>query len=183
ASRGDCHHAVSTKVPEAQRWFDQGLRLTYAFNHEEAGRSFEAGAARDPSCASCFWGAALVLGPNYNQPAGAERSKKAVALLAKAKAAESAATSPVERALIAALAKRYSSPPPADGDEKAQRALDEAYANAMRDVAKQYPADDDVQVLFAEAMMDLRPWRLWEADGTPAPGTTEIVTTLETVLA
>jgi tetratricopeptide (TPR) repeat protein len=182
---GDHHRAVTINVPEAQRWFDQGLRLTYAFNHEEAGRSFEAAAARDPNCAACWWGAALVLGPNYNQPAGAERSKKAMGFLAKAKAASegSPATTPVERALVAALSKRYADPPPAAGDDKAQSALDEAYANAMRDVAKQYPADDDVQVLFAESMMDLRPWRLWEPDGKPAPGTDEITSTLERVLA
>ncbi|HEX6838857.1 MAG TPA: hypothetical protein VF334_19900, partial [Polyangia bacterium] len=178
---GDHHRAISTTNGEAQRFFDQGLRLTYAFNHEEAGRSFEAAAARDPSCAICFWGAALVLGPNYNQPAGAERAKKAVALLKKAAAAPNA--SPVERALIAALQKRYVDPPPAADDQKAQAALDEAYANAMRDVAKQYPSDDDVQVLFAESMMDLRPWRLWEPDGKPAPGTDEILATLEKVLA
>ena len=178
---GDYHRAVTTNVPDAQRWFDQGLRLTYAFNHEEAGRSFQAAAARDPQCAACWWGAAMVLGPNYNQPAGADRAKQAIGLLAKAKAASEG--SPVERALVAALAKRYVDPPPAAGDENAQRALDEAYANAMRDVARQYPADDDVQVLFAEAMMDLRPWRLWEADGKPAPGTEEITSTLERVLA
>jgi tetratricopeptide (TPR) repeat protein len=178
---GDFHRAVSTQNAEAQRYFDQGLKLTWAFNHEEAQRSFEAAAARDPSCAACYWGAALVLGPNYNQPAGADRSKKATALLAKAKAAPNA--SPVERALIAALSKRYADPPPAADDTKAQSALDEAYANAMRDVAHQYPNDDDVQVLFAESMMDLRPWRLWEADGKPAPGTEEVVATLEKVMA
>ncbi|MCU1278543.1 MAG: hypothetical protein JWM53_2089 [bacterium] len=178
---GTFHRAVSTKNAEAQRFFDQGLRLTWAFNHEEAQRSFEAAAARDPACAACYWGAAMVLGPNYNQPAGADRAKKALALLAKAKAAPNA--TPVERALIAALQKRYVDPPPAADDTKGQSALDEAYANAMRDVAKQFPADDDVQVLFAESMMDLRPWRLWEADGKPAPGTEELVTTLEKVMA
>ena len=178
---GDYHRAVSTNVAEAQRFFDQGLRLTYAFNHEEAQRSYDAAAARDPSCAICYWGSALVLGPNYNQPAGADRAKKAVALLAKAKAAPNA--SPVERALIGALQKRYVDPPPAADDQKGQSALDEAYASAMRDVAKQYPADDDVQVLFAESMMDLRPWRLWEPDGKAAPGTDELVGTLDKVLA
>ncbi len=178
---GDHHRAISTRVPEAQRYFDQGLRLTFAFNHEEAQRSFEAAAARDPSCAICYWGAALVLGPNINQPAGADRAKMALPLLAKAKAAANA--SPVERALIAALQKRYSDPPPAADDAKGQAALDEAYANAMREVARQYPDDNDVQVLFAESMMDLRPWKLWDPDGKPAPGTEEIVRTLETVLA
>jgi tetratricopeptide (TPR) repeat protein len=182
---GDHHRAISTKNAEAQMYFDQGLRLNFAFNHEEAQRSFEAAAARDPSCAICWWGAALVLGPNYNQPAGADRSKKAMGFLAKAKAAANAspATTPVERALIAALQKRYADPPPAADDTKGQAALDEAYANAMRDVAKQYPNDDDVQVMFAESMMDLRPWRLWEPDGKPAPGTDEILAALEKVLA
>ncbi|HEY1586747.1 MAG TPA: hypothetical protein VGH63_13725, partial [Polyangia bacterium] len=178
---GDHHRAISTKVAEAQRFFDQGLRLTYAFNHEEAQRSFDAAAARDPSCAICYWGSALVLGPNYNQPAGAERAKKAVALLAKARAAPNA--SAVERALIAALQKRYVDPPPAADDQKGQSALDEAYASAMRDVAKRYPDDDDVQVLFAESMMDLHPWQLWQPDGKAAPGTDEIIGTLEKVLA
>ena len=123
----------------------------------------------------------MVLGPNYNQPAGADRAKKAIAFLSKAHAAPNA--SPVERALIAALDKRYTDPPPAADDTKGQSALDEAYANAMRAVAKQYPNDDDVQVLFAESMMDLRPWRLWEPDGKAAPGTDEILATLENVLA
>lgn len=181
---GTYHRAISTKVDEAQRFFDQGLRLTYAFNHEEAGRSFEAAAARDPSCAICDWGAALVLGPNYNQPAGADRAKKAVALLKKAMvASEPPTVPPVEKALIAALQKRYVDPPPAADDQKGQAALDEAYANAMRDVAKQFPDDDDVQVLFAESMMDLHPWQLWQPDGKPAPGTDEITSTLERVLA
>lgn len=178
---GDHHRAITTTNAEAQRYFDQGLRLSYAFNHEEAGRSFEAAAARDPSCAICWWGAALVLGPNYNQPAGADRAKQAVALLRKANAAANA--SPVERALIAALAKRYADPPPAADDQKGQAALDEAYAKAMREVATRFPDDDDVQVLFAESMMDLRPWRLWQPDGKPAPGTDELVATLDKVLA
>src|SRR5262249_10661610 len=114
-------------------------------------------------------------------PAEPERAKTALVRLASADAARHA--SPVERALIAALHKRYADPPPAADDAKAQAALDKAYADAMRAVAKQYPKDDDVQVLFAEAMMDLRPWKLWEADGKPAPGTEELVEALENVLA
>ncbi|MDB4966116.1 MAG: hypothetical protein JWN44_1805 [Myxococcales bacterium] len=177
---GDHHRAISSKSAAAQRWFDQGLRLTFAFNHEEAQRSFEEAARLDPACAICSWGAAMVLGPNYNQPAAPDRAKKALALLARAR---QGSASPVEKALIEALSKRYRDPPPAADDQKAQAALDQAYADAMREVAHKYPADDDVQVLFAESMMDLRPWRLWEADGRPAPGTEEIVQTLETVLA
>jgi tetratricopeptide (TPR) repeat protein len=178
---GDHHRSIATRSPAAQRFFDQGLRLAFAFNHEEAQRSFEEAARRDPSCGACYWGAALVLGPNYNQPAAPERARSALALLAKARTASNA--TPVERALIAALKQRYADPPLAADDEKGQAALDEAYANAMREVARRYPEDDDVQVLFAESMMDLRPWRLWDADGRPAPGTAEIVATLERVLA
>jgi tetratricopeptide (TPR) repeat protein len=178
---GDHHRSIATRSPEAQRFFDQGLRLAFAFNHEEAQRSFEEAARRDPSCGACYWGAAMVLGPNYNQAAAPERARSALTLLAKARAAPNA--SPVERALIAALQERYADPPPAADDQKGQAALDEAYANAMRDVARRYPEDDDVQVLFAESMMDLRPWRLWEPDGTPSPGTAETVAALERVLA
>ena len=178
---GDHHRSIATRSPAAQRFFDQGLRLAFAFNHEEAQRSFEEAARRDSSCGVCYWGAALVLGPNYNQSAAPERARNALALLAKARAASNA--SPIERELIAALKERYADPPLAADDEKGQTALDEAYANAMREVARRHPDDDDVQVLFAEAMMDLRPWRLWNAAGTPAPGTAEIVATLERVLA
>lgn len=177
---GTYHRGISTKVPSAQRYFDQGLRFAYAFNHDEAQRSFEEAARQDPSCAICYWGAALVLGPNYNQPAAPERAKQALAYLAKAKTAATA--SPVERALIGTLAHRYADPPPAADDQKAQAALDQAYADAMHALAKEFADDDDVQVLFAESMMDLRPWKLWEPDGKPAPGTDEIVTTLERVL-
>lgn len=176
---GKHHRAISTTSPAAQRYFDQGLRLTYAFNHDEARRSFEEAARRDPACAICYWGAALVLGPNINAPTAPDKVAQARALLAKARAAPHA--SPVERALIDALGRRYPAPPAAD--PAAQAAHDRAYAAAMRRVARRFPDDDDVQVLFAESLMDLRPWRLWNADGTPAPGTDEIVATLERVLA
>jgi tetratricopeptide (TPR) repeat protein len=176
---GSYHRAISSKSPEAQRYFDQGLRLSYAFNHEEAERAFENAAHADPGCAICFWGAALVLGPNINQSADGARGKKALALLSQAKPAPD--TPLVEKAMIAALKYRYADPPPAD--EKAQAALDKAYADAMRAIARQFPNDDDVQVLFAESAMDLRPWKLWTRDGKPEPGTDEIIATLEKVLA
>jgi tetratricopeptide (TPR) repeat protein len=174
------HHRAVTANAAAQGWFDQGLRLVYAFNHDEAQRAFEAGAAADPNCAMCSWGVALVLGPNYNLPAMPDRAKAAWTAIGEAKKRAPHATA-VEQALIAALEKRYADPPAATAAEQAK--IDGAYADAMRAVAHQFPDDDDVQVLFAEAMMDLRPWKLWEPDGKPAPGTEELVATLDKVLA
>jgi tetratricopeptide (TPR) repeat protein len=173
---GTYHHKITTKVPLAQRYFDQGLRLVYAFNHDEAVRAFEEAARLDPNCAMAYWGIGLALGPNYNLPLDPERNpaayaatQKAVQLAPKASAAE--------RAYIAALAQRYSLAPDAN-----RKALDQAYADAMRGVARTYPDDADAATLFAEALMDLRPWALWTVDGQPQPGTLEIVATLEAVL-
>jgi len=177
---GSYHRPISSHSAEAQAYFDQGLRLLYAFNHEEAQAAFEEAARRDPSCAICFWGAALSLGPNINLPALAERAEAAWQLLQKARA-QAQGASPVERALVEALARRYAHPPPSDG--QAQRALDTAYANAMRTVAHRFPTDPDVSTLFAEAMMDLRPWQLWTPDGKPEPGTLELISALQGVLA
>lgn len=171
---------VQTSNREAQRYFDQGLRLLYGFNHDEAARSFAQALKLDPRCAMCAWGVAYALGPNYNVPMLADRFALAWTALGKARAL-APDTPPVERALIGALATRYSGPEP-HGPE-AQKPLDIAYANAMRTVAKQFPADDDVQVLAAEALMDVNPWKLWTKTGEAAPGTPEIVATLETVLA
>jgi tetratricopeptide (TPR) repeat protein len=176
---GNFHRAVTTKSPEAQKYFDQGLRLIYAFNHDEATRSFAKAAALDPSCAMCFWGASITLGPNYNVPMLPDRSVMAWEALQKAKAAAPSGT-PVEQALIGALATRYKGPEPLD--PPAMQPFQEAYAKAMRDVAKKFPDDLDVQVLYAESMMDVNPWKLWSLDGKPAPGTEEIVATLEHVL-
>jgi tetratricopeptide (TPR) repeat protein len=172
---GSYHRAISTKSPAAQKYFDQGLRLTYGFNHDEAERAFREAARLDPACAICWWGVGLTLGPNINLPIDPERNTRAVEAVTKAKAI--APANGVDRALIDALALRYSADPAAD-----RAKLDEAYANAMRDVHKKFPADDDVSTLFAEAMMDLSPWKFWHADGTAAPGTEEIVATLEAVL-
>jgi tetratricopeptide (TPR) repeat protein len=176
---GSYHFPVTTRSKEAQAYFDQGLRFVYGFNHDEAARSFARAAQLDPSCAMCFWGVALVLGPNYNMPmmpdAAAtawEGVQRAVALAPKATAAE--------QALIGALARRYGGPEPRTPE--ARKPFDEAYAAAMRDVARRFPNDVDVQVLFAESLMDLNPWKLWKPDGQPAPGTEEIVSRLEAVL-
>jgi tetratricopeptide (TPR) repeat protein len=177
---GTHHRVVTTSRPEAQEYFDQGLRLLYGFNHDEAARSFARAAMIDPACAMCFWGIAYALGPNYNVPMLPDRFAAAWDALGKAKAA-APRTTPVEQALIGALAVRYKGPEPHDA--AAQRPLNEAYAKAMRRVAMQFRADDDVQVLAAEAGMDVHPWKLWSKDGKPQPGTLEIVGYLETVLA
>lgn len=177
---GSLHRDVTTQSADAQRYFDQGLRLLYAFNHDEATRSFARAAALDPKCAMCFWGASLTLGPNYNVPMLPERSEMAWEALQKA-IANAPQARPVEQALIGALARRYGGP--AYRDPAAQQPYTEAYAEAMREVAQRYPGDDDVQVLYAEALMDIAPWRLWTLDGEPGEHTTEIVAALEKVLA
>ena len=174
---GDVHHAVSTKNPEAQRFFDQGLALIYGFNHEEALRSFQRAAELDPQCAMAWWGVALAVGPNYNDPEpDLTREKTAWEAIQKARSLASGATEP-ERAYIQALAKRYSND--AKPDLK-QLGLD--YKNAMGDVAKRFPEDLDAATLYAESAMNLHPWQLWTADGKPAEGTEEIVSTLKSVL-
>lgn len=173
---GDLHHAVSTRNPEAQQFFDQGLRLVYAFNHDEAARSFQHAAELDPTLAMAYWGIAEAVGPNYNDPGNEPRRKQAHEAIQKAK--QLAANGPAhERAYIDALAQRYSNDPQAD-----LRQLAVNYANAMRQVAKQYPDDLDASVLFAESLMNLHPWGLWKADGSPEENTPEIVSVLESVL-
>jgi tetratricopeptide (TPR) repeat protein len=175
---GSLHRAI-TASPEANAYFDQGLRLVYGFNHDEAVRSFARSAQIDPTCAMCFWGAALAMGPNYNVPMLPEAAKAAWEALQRAVALAPKAT-PVEQALVSALTRRYKSAEPLDPVQMAP--FNAAYAEAMRDVARHYPDDDDVQVLFAESLMDVNPWKLWSLDGTPAAGTEEIVSTLERVL-
>ena len=173
---GSMKHPVSTKNALAQKYFDQGLRLAYAFNHEEAGRSFREAARLDSTCAMAWWGAALVLGPNINWPMSAEAETEAYRLVQKAQTVSAVATE-AERAYIGALSRRYG---PEAGAARASR--DSAYANAMRDLMKRYPDDVDGAVLTAEALMDLRPWDLWTLDGKPQPGTDEIVSILEGAL-
>jgi tetratricopeptide (TPR) repeat protein len=177
---GDLQREITSNSPDALEYFDQGLRLTYAFNHDEAARSYAKAAEIDPSCASCYWGLAYVLGPNYNVPMLPGRAAAAWQALQKARALATRAT-PIEQALIAALAERYPGPEPKTPAEMQPFSM--AYAKAMRDVARRYPEDDDVQVLFAEALMDVHPWNLYLPAGEPGPDTEEIVATLEKVLA
>src|SRR5438270_748510 len=178
---GGFHRPVTTSSPEAQRYFDQGMRFIWAFNHDEATRSFARAAELDPGCASCWWGVALTLGPNYNMPLMADaRAKAGWEALQKAQAAAAHAT-PVEQALVAALAARFLGPRPLDPSNSA--APLKAYVEAMRAVAARFPADMDVQTLYAEALMNTNPWKLWNADGTPGPGTPQILAALKAVLA
>jgi len=173
---GGVHHAISTRSAEAQRFFDQGLRLAYAFNHDEAARSFEKAAAIDSTCAMCWWGVGLVKGPNINMPMSVEAEQQAAAAVERARSLSAHATD-AERAYIGALSKRYDLPA---GENRAGR--DSAYADAMRALMKEYPADDDAAVLCAESLMDLRPWNLWTVGGDAQPGTPEIVSILERVM-
>ena len=177
---GTQERKVTTASPQAQAFFNQGLRLTYGFNHDEAARSFARAAQLDPTCAMCFWGTALVLGPNYNMPMLAEHAPAAWEALQRARQLAPRGT-PVEQALIAALGQRYPGPEALPPEQMAP--FNEAYAGAMADVAARFPEDLDVQTLHAEALMDRNPWKLWSLDGQPAPGTEQIVATLESVLA
>jgi len=173
---GDVHHPVSTKNREAQQFFDQGLKLVYGFNHDEARRSFQRAAEFDPKLAMAWWGVALTLGPNYNLPVDLEREKAGYDAVQRAVSLQDNASEP-ERAYINALTVRYSNDPHVD-----LHALDRAYKEAMGKLAARYPDDLDAVTLYAESAMNLNPWRLWSADGNPAEGTEEIVATLESVL-
>ncbi len=173
---GNAHHPVSTKNPEAQKFFDQGLRFIYAFNHDEAARSFQKAADLDPKLAIAYWGIAEAVGPNYNDPASDDRFKHAHEEIQKA-VDLSAGASPSEQAYIRAMAKRFPADPRAD-----RRKAAEEYHDAMREVMKQFPDDLDAATLFAESGMTLHPWGLWHVDGTPEAGTEEIVATLESVI-
>ena len=175
---GSITYKITTTNENAQAYFDQGLRLAYAFNHGEAQRAFRKAERLDPDCAMCFWGEALVLGPNINLPMQEDAAAPAYAAAQKAKALAGKATAR-EQALIGALAARYAS------DPKAPRApLDEAYAAEMAKVASQFPDDDEIVTLYAEAVMDLSPWNYWKPGGhEPNPQSVPIVPTLERVLA
>ena len=173
---GKLHHPVSTKNAEAQKFFDQGLSLVYAFNHDEAARSFRRAAELDSQLAMAWWGLALAVGPNYNLPVDPEHEKIAADAVAKAQALAGNAM-PVERDYIAAIAQRFSNEAKPDYHQ-----LDVNYSKAMEQLAGKYPDDLDAATLYADSMMNLRPWKLWNANGTPAEGTKEIVATLEGVL-
>ena len=173
---GALHHTITTSSPEAQQYFDQGLRLSYAFNHAEAIRAFKQAAAIDSRCAMCYWGMAFALGPNINAPITPEAAKEAFAAINEARTRAPNA-SPKERAYIEALAKRYAADPAAE-----RAPLDAAYALAMGEVAKQFPDDPDAATLFAQSLMDTAPWNYWNADGSPRPLTNEVIGALERVL-
>lgn len=168
---------ITTSSELAQRYFDQGLVLTYGFNHAEAIRSFREASRLDPACAMCFWGEAYALGPNINAPMDPAANPEAWRALQAALGALDGETD-VERDLVTALAARYAEVAPED-----RAALDRAYADAMRSAARAHPADDDVQALFAEALMDTMPWDYYRADGTPKPEALEAIAALESVLA
>lgn len=175
------HRAIATTSAEAQRYFDQGMSLLWGFNHDEAARSFAHAAELDPHCAACYWGLSLAVGPNYNLPfLTAERGRVAYAAAQRA-VAEAGHGTPVEQALIGALVKRYPRADGLDADHLLPVLTD--YATALGQVAHAYPNDLDIQTLYAEALMNLHAWKLWSADGTPAPGTLEIVAILRGVLA
>jgi tetratricopeptide (TPR) repeat protein len=173
---GDLHHPVTTTNPEAQKFFDQGLRYIYAFNHDEAKRSFEHALQLDPKLAMAYWGVAESVGPNYNDPADPDRFKQAHEAIQKATEL-SADASPSEQGYIKALALRFPADPNANLREAAEQSHD-----AMRELVKRFPDDLDAATLFAEAGMNLHPWGLWHVDGSPEIGTEEIVATLESVL-
>src|SRR5438874_2906731 len=174
---GSYSRKVTTDSAEAQRYFDQGLGFLHGFNHRAAIRAFQQAAELDPECAMAHWGAALACGPHITSMAvpapDAELAWKELEPAQK----NAGNTSPVERALIDTLAKRYANPQSED-----RTGLDRAYADAMREVWKQYSKDPDVGALFAEAMMNLRPWDQWTPEGKPQPGTDEIIAALDAVL-
>lgn len=175
---GTYSRSITTSSPEAQRYFDQGLRFLVGFNHGMAIRSFEAAARLDPQCALAHWGIAVANGPHINfplvPPPQAEAAWKHLTL-AREHAPRATA---IERDLIDALGKRYAFPQPED-----RRPLDEAYADAMRTLWWKYPKDADVGAFFAEALMNLRPWDQWTPEGVAQPGTEEVIRVLDAVLA
>ncbi len=173
---GDYSMPVSAKNADVQRWFDQGLAMTYGFNHDAAERSYLKAAELDPGCAMCWWGAALVLGPHVNAAMDPSNNAKAWDRLQRARKA-AAGASEREQAFIQALAARYAESPPED-----RRPLDEAYATAMGELAAKYPDDLDAATMHAESMMDLQPWDYYDASGQPKGHTAEVVSQLESVM-
>jgi tetratricopeptide (TPR) repeat protein len=177
ANLGTHRYEITTNNPQAQRYFNQGLRLAWAFNHAEAIRSFEEAERLDQSCAMCAWGIAFAYGPNINAAMDAASSHRASDAIQRA-LNKSRQASPRERALIEALAARYSGEPSAS-----RAALDSTWAVRIWAVADEFPDDQEAQVLYADALMNLSPWNYWNADGTPRPLTPEILQRLERVLA
>jgi tetratricopeptide (TPR) repeat protein len=174
---GDLHHPITTRSEQAQRYFDQGLRLLFAFNHKEAVRSFRSAAQIDPECAMAYWGAAYAFGPHVNRPMDSNDTASAWAALERARTYMPKASAQ-EQAYITALEKRYQ---PEHQPER--QGLDRAFAGAMRELARTYPDDLDAQVLFAESLMNTMPWDYWTRDRTPKPETDEIMAALRFVMA
>ena len=173
---GSHQFAITTTSPQAQKYFDQGFSLSYAFNHAEGIRSFRQAAEIDPTCAMCHWGIAFALGPNFNAPVTEEAAKEAFAEIEQAKKLAGKATER-ERAYIDALATRFAA------DPKAERMpLDRAYVDAMRELVKRFPDDLDAATLFAQSLMDTSPWNYWNQDGSPREFTNEVIASLESVL-
>jgi tetratricopeptide (TPR) repeat protein len=173
---GDYSMPITSDEKDVQRWFDQGLAMTYGFNHDAAERSFLKAAELDPDCAMCWWGASLVLGPHVNAKMDPNNNAKAWDRLERARAVAEDATEK-EQAFIKALSARYAEAPPED-----RRPLDEAYAAAMGELAAKYPDDLDAVTLHAESMMNLQPWDYYDANGEPKGHTAEVVSQLESVI-
>ena len=174
---GDLHHPVTTQSKQAQRYFDQGMRFLFGFNHKEAIRSFRSAAHLDPPCAMAHWGVAYAFGPHVNRPMDSNDTANAWAALQSAIAHKPQASAK-EKAYIAALEKRYQ---PEHMDDRVN--LDKAFASAMRALVKEYPDDLDAQVLFAESLMNTMPWDYWTRDRTPKSETEEILAALRYVMA
>jgi tetratricopeptide (TPR) repeat protein len=174
---GTLHMPVTTRVPEAQAFFDQGVRLLYAFNHQESRRAFAEAARRDPSLAMAWWGQAMTLAVNLNAPMSEDNGRQARAAIRTALDKASTAT-PRERALIEALAARF-----ADDPKAARPPLDRQYADAMRRAADAFGNDPDVQVFFADAVMNTMAWDYWQKDGSLKPEADRVRAMLERVIA
>ena len=174
---GNLEHPITTSSPTAQQYFNQGLRLVYGFNHDEAVKSFQEGLKHDSTCAMCYWGIAYALGPNINLPMDTSAVRPAWEAVQQALRFRGGVT-PKERAYIEALSRRYSADPSAN-----RASLDSAYAEAMRLVSYAYNKGDDEATLYAEALMDLRPWNYWTNGGrAKAPSTLEQLSVLERVV-
>ncbi|MGH7844065.1 MAG: tetratricopeptide repeat protein [Candidatus Binatia bacterium] len=175
---GNYHYPITTKNPEAQKYFDQGLALLYGFNHDEAARYFRRASELDPEAPMAYWGLALSIGPNYNDTEVDDNRAKATYDAVRKAVERARGGSGRERDLIRALAKRY----PSSNAKSDWKKFHLEYSNAMREVVKKYPDDLDATTMFAESLMMLRPWQLWSPEGKPAPGTLELVAVLESVL-
>jgi tetratricopeptide (TPR) repeat protein len=173
---GNHHFEISTDDTLAQDFFNQGLALSYGFNHREANRTFRQVAKLDPENPMAWWGAALVLGPNINAAMPEDNIPRAWEALQKAQELKANGTQK-EQDYIEALSHRYAENPPED-----RTLLDEAYAKAMSKLAEKYPDDLDAQTLYAEALMDLHPWNYWKQNGEPQPWMPEILSVLESVI-